>query len=198
MSFGPKTKVHGLGDGARWIEDQMKRVFSKQVKYLVDFYHTSEYLAKVAEHSWSSEKEKWRKEQQGLLKESKHKEILETLRRRLPIDWETKKEAKSKKKSEVTVIEEKGKAKEEETPVEKCYRYIANREDSLDYKEALEKDLPIGSGEIESSHRYVIQKRLKIAGAWWKPETVENMLSLRTLRANGDWNRYWNTQRKAA
>ena len=56
---------------------------------------------------------------------------------------------------------------------EKCYRYIANREDSLDYKEALEKDLPIGSGEIESSHRYVIQKRLKIAGAWWKPETVE-------------------------
>lgn len=197
VGFGPKTKVHGLGDGAKWIEDQMKRVFSKQVKYLVDFYHTSEYLAKAAEHSWSSEKEKWRREQQGLLKESKHKEILETLRRRLPIDWETKKEAKSKKKSKVAVIEEKGKA-QEETPVEKCYRYIANREDSLDYKEALEKDLPIGSGEIESSHRYVIQKRLKIAGAWWKPETVEYMLSLRTLRANGDWNRYWNTQQKAA
>ena len=59
------------------------------------------------------------------------------------------------------MVEEKGKAKEEETPVEKCYRYIANREDSLDYKEALEKDLPIGSGEIESSHRYVIQKRLE-------------------------------------
>jgi hypothetical protein len=166
VGFGPKTKVHGLGDGARWIEDQMKRVFSKQVKYLVDFYHTSEYLAKAAEHSWSSEKEKWRREQQGLLKESKHKEILETLRRRLPIDWETKKEAKSKKKSKVVVIDEKEKSKEEGTAVEKCYRYIANREDSLDYKEALEKDLPIGSGEIESGHRYVIQKRLKIAGAW--------------------------------
>ena len=40
VGFGPKTKVHGLGDGARWIDDQMKRVFSKQVKYLVDFYHT--------------------------------------------------------------------------------------------------------------------------------------------------------------
>lgn len=198
VGFGPKTKVHGLGDGARWIEDQMRRVFSKQVKYLVDFYHTSEYLAKAAEHSWTSQKDEWRREQQELLKASKHKEILETIRRRLPVEWETKNEAKSKKKSKKVVIEEMKVEKKEETPVEKCYRYIANREDSLDYKDALENDLPIGSGEIESSHRYVIQKRLKIAGAWWKPETVEYMLSLRTLRANGDWNRYWNNLQKAA
>jgi hypothetical protein len=27
--------------------------------------------------------------------------------------------------------------------------------------------LPIGSGEIESAHRYVFQTRLKIAGGWW-------------------------------
>src|ERR1700733_6119322 len=37
VGFGAKTKVHGLGDGAKWIEDQMTRVFSNQVKYLVDF-----------------------------------------------------------------------------------------------------------------------------------------------------------------
>ena len=85
VGFGPKTKVHGLGDGARWIEDQMRRVFSKQVKYLVDFYHTSEYLAKAAEHSWTSQKDEWRREQQELLKASKHKEILEAIRRRLPV-----------------------------------------------------------------------------------------------------------------
>ncbi len=41
VGFGSKTKVHGLGDGAKWIEDQMKRVFSHHVKYLVDFYHMS-------------------------------------------------------------------------------------------------------------------------------------------------------------
>ena len=181
--FGQKTKVHGLGDGARWIEEQMKRVFGNQVKYLVDFYHTSEYLANAAKHSWTSEKDVWLKEQQGLLKGNQHKKILETLRRRLPIEWELKKRSKSEAKQE---------EKDPETPVEKCYRYITNREDCLDYKGAIEKELPIGSGEIESGHRYVIQKRLKIAGAWWKPETAENMLSLRTLRANGDWNRYWN------
>jgi hypothetical protein len=192
VGFGSKTKVHGLGDGAKWIEDQMKRVFSSNVKYLVDFYHTSEYLAKAAEHSWSSQKVEWRVEQQNLLKASKHKEILSTLRSRLPTNWEEKNERKSQKKPKSVKI------KEQETPVEACYRYILNREDCLDYKDALEKGLPIGSGEIESSHRYVIQKRLKIAGAWWKTETVEHMLSLRTLRANGDWDRYWNTQQKVS
>ena len=88
VGFGSKTKVHGLGDGAKWIEDQMKRVFSSNVKYLVDFYHTSEYLAKAAEHSWSSQKVEWRLEQQNLLRASKHKEILSTLRSRLPTNWE--------------------------------------------------------------------------------------------------------------
>ena len=34
----------------------------------------------------------------------------------------------------------------------------------------LKKELPIGLGEIESAHRYVIQRCLKIAGAWWKEE----------------------------
>jgi hypothetical protein len=175
VGFGPKTKIHGLGDGAKWIEDQMNRVFSKQVKYLVDFYHTSEYIAKAAEYGWTSEKNEWRRDQQELLKQSKPKEVLKAIRWRLPVDWEEKKEPKKRAK---------GEEKKQENPLEKCYRYIANRENSLDYKDAIEKELPIGSGEIESSHRYVIQKRLKIAGAWWKPITAENMLALRTLRVN--------------
>jgi hypothetical protein len=45
--------------------------------------------------------------------------------------------------------------------------------------------------EIESAHRYVIQIRLKIAGAWWKIENAEKMLALRVTRANGDWEKYW-------
>lgn len=188
VGFGPKTKVHGLGDGAKWIEEQMNRVFADQVKYLVDFYHTSEYLAEAAEHSWASQKVKWRKEQEELLKQNKLQKVLEMLRGRLPIDWETKQELKKSGRK----LKEAPEKKEQETPLEKCYRYIINRQNNLDYKSAMENELPIGSGEIESAHRYVIQKRLKIAGAWWKPETAENMLCLRTLRANNDWSRYWN------
>ncbi len=59
-----------------------------------------------------------------------------------------------------------------------CHRYIKNRQGQFHYKDASEKLLPIGSGEIESSHRYIIQKRLKIAGAWWKEENAGDMISL--------------------
>lgn len=50
--------------------------------------------------------------------------------------------------------------------VRACRRYIKNRPHQLDYKAALAQSLPIGSGEIESAHRYIIQQRLKLQGAW--------------------------------
>ena len=75
--------------------------------------------------------------------------------------------------------------------VRKCLRYIENRPGQFKYKEAIAAKLPIGSGEIESGNRSVVQKRLKIPGAWWKHETAEWMLSLRCMRMNGDWERYW-------
>src|SRR5574337_806236 len=113
------------------------------VKYLVDFYHTSEYLAKAAEHSWASQKVEWRQEQQELLKQSKHQDVLNAIRKRLPVDFEAQQESKkSKKKSKTKPAE-----KIEETPVEKCYRYIMNRQNNLDYKSAIKNELPIGSGE---------------------------------------------------
>ena len=80
---------------------------------------------------------------------------------------------------------------DKDAPVRACYRYIANWPDFLDYKGALAAGLPIGSGEVESAHRYVIQIRLKIAGAWWKIENADKMLALRVVRANGDWEKYW-------
>ena len=82
--------------------------------------------------------------------------------------------------------------------VRACYRYLNNRTNQLDYKGAIEQGLPIGSGEIESAHRYVIQKRLKLSGAWWKAKNVEPMLALRVIRANNDWNGYWEKSAKAA
>jgi hypothetical protein len=40
----------------------------------------------------------------------------------------------------------------------------------------LARDLPIGSGEIESAHRYIAQKRLKLPGAWWRVERAETWI----------------------
>jgi hypothetical protein len=53
----------------------------------------------------------------------------------------------------------------------------------------LERD---GSGEIESAHKSIPQKRLKIPGAGWMSESINPMLSLRILRANEWWEDFWN------
>jgi hypothetical protein len=57
---------------------------------------------------------------------------------------------------------------EENAPVRNAHRYLSKRSGQLDYKTALVKGLPVGSGLIESGHRHVLQARLKILGAWWQ------------------------------
>jgi hypothetical protein len=42
----------------------------------------------------------------------------------------------------------------------------------------------------------VVQVRLKIPGAWWHPDNVQNILALRMLKANSWWDEYWKSQRK--
>jgi hypothetical protein len=78
-----------------------------------------------------------------------------------------------------------------------CERYLSNHQQYFDYKGALEKGLPIGSGEIEGGNRWVIQKRLKLSGAWWKEENAEKMLALRVVRVNEEWQSYWDDVRQA-
>jgi hypothetical protein len=72
---------------------------------------------------------------------------------------------------------EPAEASDEQAPVRACHRYISARKHQLKYPEAMAEGLPIGSGEIESAHRYGAQKRLKLPGAWWRVEHAEHMLA---------------------
>jgi hypothetical protein len=85
---------------------------------------------------------------------------------------------------------------DDQAPVRRCHRYLSGRRNHLNYHDALANDLPIGSGEIESAHRYIAQQRLKRPGAWWRVEHAEYMLALRINRRNGDWAAYWATLAK--
>ena len=75
---------------------------------------------------------------------------------------------------------------------------LCSRSHQLDYQGALACALLIGSGEIESAHRYIVQQRLKRPGAWWTPQNAERMLALRLNRANNRWQHYWNDYIKQA
>src|SRR5918995_1164955 len=69
--------------------------------------------------------------------------------------------------------------------------HVTRFEDSVDYGAYHERGWPLGSGEVESAHRYVPQERLKIAGACWNSSNVNPMLALRVIRANGWWDDFW-------
>ena len=166
-----QSRVQGLGDGAPWIIDQFREQFGQQGSYLLDFYHVSEYLAQAATGVARADKQReWTRRQQARLLNNQHRKVLRSLEPHLE-GPDT-----------------------QEAPVSAAHRYLTERHDCLDYMGARVAKLPIGSGEIESGHRHVIQKRLKLAGAWWKQTNAQAMLNLRSARANNQWSQHWITK----
>jgi len=176
--FGAGQRVHAVGDGAQWSANHVQTHFGAQGSYLLDFYHVCQYLHEAAQaiESQPAVQHVWLEKQKLRLKTQCSGAVLNELQAHL----------------------ESQDTPESDAPVRKCYRYLSERPDQLDYQTAIEQDLPIGSGEIESAHRYVIQKRLKLPGAWWLPSNAEKMLALRTARANGEWEGYWATDYRYA
>lgn len=167
--MGQATYIHNVGDGASWIAKQVDRVFGAQGEFLVDFYHLCEYLSAASPVCAPNEASCFFALQKQQMKTNQTTSVLNALQPHIEPDS----------------------IPDERAPVRCCYRYITNREGQFNYQGALDKDLPIGSGEIESAHRDIIQERLKIAGAWWDEDNARNMISLRILRANRDWGEYW-------
>ena len=167
--LGINSKVHAVGDGAKWIVNQLESKFGDitEVTYLIDLYHMSEYLSEANTMLTTDESKQRRllKRQIKLLKNNEYQKVVDYF-----IGY---------------------KDADEDNPAKDCYRYMINRPEQFNYKNALEHKLPIGSGKVEGGHRHVIQSRLKISGAWWLEENANSMLALRTNRINNEWGGYW-------
>jgi len=162
------SHIHALGDGAPWIADQIDRVFGSQASFHIDFFHVCEYLGAAAP-CLSSEPRIWLEKQKKRLLDDKATIIIDELSFHL----------------------EPESIPDEKAPIRACHRYMKSRVTYLKYKQAKKRDLPIGSGEIESAHRYLIQKRLKIPGAWWKKQAAASIIALHLVRHNAHWDEFW-------
>lgn len=156
-----------LGDGAKWIWSMAESYYPNAIQIL-DFYHVSEYVWKVAREafpeSYKAQKE-WADTQLEFLKDS-HQIKLNDFK----VDTPELKEAVKALKS-----------------------YLKNNSNRIDYKTYLEKGLMIGSGVIESSNKKVVGQRLKQAGMFWSNLGANSVMTLRAcyLSSSKNWKNFW-------
>ncbi len=169
LGFNAKTQVHGVGDGATWIGDQIEEQFGAQGGFLIDLFHVCDYLTPASVVCAPDSPKDWVASQKARLLAGQAGEVV----------------AEMKPHVEPSPIDDA------QAPVRAAWRYLSNRLDQLDYPRAIALNLPIGSGAIESAHRYLVQARLKRPGAWWREDIAQAMMNLRVMRHNQLWEAYW-------
>lgn len=153
-----------ISDGAPWIKNWVEDAFPDAVSVL-DFYHASEHLYGFVEQFFKDKGkgQKWAKVQKELLLNSKVAQVIKNVRRKAGTD----------NKAANNLID--------------YYNSNLNR---MDYKRYKQIGCGIiGSGAIESTHRTLIQERMKLSGQRWSKKGAQNMLNLRVTNMNGQWNK---------
>jgi hypothetical protein len=165
MGWTPKSTLYGIGDGAKWIVEQMERIAGSNFVYTIDLFHLCDYFSEAVV-AWTTTTREEIGRLKVLAKDGKIEDIVKELRDRAH-----------------NYPEHEG--------LSACIKYIDNRPGQFGYDSIAKMGLPVGSGKIESTNKHLIQKRLKLSGAWWRRENAEKMAELRVLRANGGWDYLW-------
>jgi hypothetical protein len=72
----------------------------------------------------------------------------------------------------------------------KTANYFERNLPYMDYQTYLAKGWPIASGVIEGACRHFVKDRFELSGMRWTQEGAENLLRLRAVAENNDWDAY--------
>ncbi len=67
--------------------------------------------------------------------------------------------------------------------------YLQNNHHRINYRSQRHAGYPLGSGGIESAHKFICHVRLKRSGAWWYVANSNHMLALHCAKYNGTFER---------
>lgn len=159
-----KERLIFLTDGATWIKNWIEDSYSDSYAIL-DYFHACEHLHAFTENCFRKDSEagkEWFKTQKELLYESSVEKVIEN------------------------ISATEGKQADKDNLI----NYYRNNKDRMDYKKYRSMGCGIiGSGSIESAHRTVIQKRMKLSGQHWSKTGSQNMLRLRVIAMNKQWHK---------
>jgi Uncharacterised protein family (UPF0236) len=151
-----------IGDGAEWIWKHVQALFP-HARQVLDYYHCSEYLHKVAKAQYSDPLQalQWVEATLTRLYIGKVGWVLGGLRRMQPTSAEALK------------------------AIDNCGVYLNGHRGRTHYRTFRRGGYPLGSGGMESSNKFICHVRLKRSGAWWYEESSNQMLALRCAKYNG-------------
>jgi hypothetical protein len=179
--WSEETQVRGLADGARHIRPRMEEAFDVgNFQFILDRPHCKEHLSSAGE-------------------------ALEPTSGLPAQQWATEALKRMEIGKAATVVSELEQAWEASGPDEESRNdtlrreaaYFERNQDAVAYAYYRDQGWSTASSEVESGHGHVVQSRVKISGAWWHPEHVDDILALRMLKANDWWDEYWAARRQA-
>lgn len=151
---------------------------ARLVKYLpdftliLDFIHANEYLWKVANvllGETNPQRFTWMKNQTLLLLSGKTKQLIAKFRR-------LAKQPKVRKSQRAQLLA--------------TANYFQRNLPFMDYPTYLSNGWPIASGVIEGACRHFVKDRCELSGMRWLQSGAENLLHLRAIAENHDWDDY--------
>jgi hypothetical protein len=160
-----KNKKIFISDGAKWIWNWVEDNYPGATQ-IIDYYHAIEKIESLAKVNYAKEEKRknWVEEQKELLMNDGVYEVIMNIQNLKP---------RTEQAKEVRQM---------------ALRYFIEHEDRMLYKTFKDKGLLIGSGPIESAHRNVIQKRLKLSGQKWSKKGANAIANLRCYKLSNSWN----------
>jgi len=162
--LGPQTQTVGIGDGGIGLMESMSNALPN-FRFILDYYHLAEHIHGVAAAIGLSEEDQtaW-------------------------VERVMRKATGGRPGAIIRELNEYAGAGEKE--VRNLSAYITRFRHCIHHGKYKAEGLPLRSGEIESAHRSIPQRRLKLPGTWWHPKRTNPMLSLLILQPNGWWEEF--------
>lgn len=166
LGMQAKTDVVAVADGGKGLREELENQFNN-MQFILDKPHLKKHLYETCEALGfkDNQRHQWVHAKLDKISAGNAQEVLEDFRAQ--------------------------NATEPNDRLRQFIGYLTRFKDAVDYDHYKELGYPIGSGEVESSHRYVPQGRFKLPGACWHPSSINPMLALRVIRANDWWDDYW-------
>ena len=171
----PEALYLGIADGAATNWAFLEQHTEQQ---LIDFFHASEYLAKIARAAHpqakaKAKREHWQSEHCSRLKHQP--DAVTTL-----ID------------EAIQLSERRTLSRQVREDLDSALTYFANHRHQMDYARYVADGLPIGSGVTEAACKTLVKQRLCASGMRWKNAGAKIVLSLRALsQTTGRWTQFW-------